>query len=242
MTLSSESESVAGLFDGLVSGPKRYERKFFVTDLSTPEVTAIVTHNPALFREIFHLRQVNNLYLDSPGRGNYVDNVVGAQQRQKVRIRWYGDLLGELAQPTLEVKIKNGLVGFKRSLRLPQLDLAPGFDFRNWLDLLRLTDLPDCLCAWLSAYEPTLLNRYSRRYFLSDDGRFRATIDSTMQFGLVAPGINSLARWADPRPDTVLELKYDPDYDLDASEVTIHFPFRITKSSKYVTGIDLLYN
>ena len=37
--------------------------------------------------------------------------------------------------------------------------------------------------------------------------------------------------------NTVVELKYDPEAEEDARWVSSHFPFRMTKSSKYVNGI-----
>ena len=36
----------------------------------------------------------------------------------------------------------------------------------------------------------------------------------------------------------ILELKYDQEHDFGASHITSSFPFRITKSSKYVSGVE----
>ena len=41
-------------------------------------------------------------------------------------------------------------------------------------------------------------------------------------------------------PYSILELKYGHAKDDEASEITKHFPFRLTKSSKYVLGISKL--
>ena len=222
----------------LLESEARYERKFYVTELSPLEMLALIRHNPAVFREIFYKRFVNNLYLDTPDLRFYNENVVGADQRQKVRIRWYGDLLGEISQPTLEIKIKSGLIGTKRSYRLPPLQMKPGFKFVDWLALLRKSEVPDCLCSWLAQYQPSLINRYARQYFLSADKAFRATIDSEMCFGSLGRMADTLLRWAEGCPHTVMELKYPPEFEPAAADITSVLPFRVTKSSKYVNGIE----
>lgn len=240
MAVSAFRETSEGRFDGLTFGQPRYERKYYITGLLMPEVEAVAKHNPAVFREIFSKRYVNNLYLDLPGRRNYFDGVIGAQERQKVRIRWYGDFSGDIEKPTLEVKLRNGLVGWKRSYPLPPFRIDSGFSFRAWLQEIRREPIPECLGAWLSSYEPTLVNRYVRKYFQSYNKRFRLTIDSELSYGAVGKGYNALIRWANC-PDTVLELKYPPDLDLEAAEISASFPFRVTKSSKYIMGIETLW-
>ena len=37
----------------------------------------------------------------------------------------------------------------------------------------------------------------------------------------------------------VIELKYEEQFDNQTDRITQYFPFRLTKSSKYVTGVDL---
>lgn len=41
----------------------------------------------------------------------YQDNLIGISDRMKVRIRWYGALLGLIEEPVLELKIKRGFLG-----------------------------------------------------------------------------------------------------------------------------------
>ncbi|MFT6321967.1 MAG: hypothetical protein ACJAT4_002902 [Granulosicoccus sp.] len=40
--------------------------------------------------------------------------------------------------------------------------------------------------------------------------------------------------------DVVMEMKYDVDDDQEAGKVSSAFPFRLTKNSKYVNGVDHL--
>ena len=96
----------------------RFERKFFVSSLTTSHVQAIIKNHPSLFRETFPTRQINNIYLDTLDMSHYWDNVAGVSKRVKVRIRWYGELFGEITSPVLEFKIKNNSVGTKVSFSL----------------------------------------------------------------------------------------------------------------------------
>ena len=89
----------------------RYERKFFITSLSKYEAVALVKLNSAMFTEIFHHRFVNNIYFDSFRLNNYHENVAGDSRRIKIRVRWYGELFGDIERPVLEIKIRNGLLG-----------------------------------------------------------------------------------------------------------------------------------
>ena len=47
------------------------------------------------------------------------------------------------------------------------------------------------------------------------------------------------ARHRDSRT-SILELKHDPEWADRAAEIAARLPFRMTKSSKYVQGVDLL--
>ncbi len=38
----------------------------------------------------------------------------------------------------------------------------------------------------------------------------------------------------------IMEVKYDEKYENNANYITDNFPFRLTKSSKYVAGLQLL--
>ena len=87
----------------------RYERKFFIDNMSKRKVESIIKLNPANFKEIYKERIINNIYLDSLSKNSYTDNIDGNMERTKSRIRWYGSSFGEIANPILEFKIKKGL-------------------------------------------------------------------------------------------------------------------------------------
>ncbi len=210
----------------------RFERKFFITQLSSLDIEYIIKVNPAIFSEIFNKRNVNNIYFDTLNLDNYLENIEGEKNRKKIRIRWYGDLFGYIKYPVLELKVRNGQLGKKLSYPLKSFSLNHDEDFTKLLN-------KECLenpLVDLKSLKPTLLNRYSRKYFLSSDKKFRITLDDKQLFyGLY--GQNFLKNKSLDRDSVILELKYGEEEDNNSSKITNSFPFRLTKSSKYVSGI-----
>lgn len=213
----------------------RYERKYVVPFHMEPNLELILCRSRYGFREIFSERTVNNVYFDTSMFRFYHENMQGVSDRKKVRIRWYGN--GRLTGPCrLEIKRKVGLVGTKtvHPLVLSGEDIMR-FDFLDGLSL------PQELRFELGEIRPTLFNRYKRRYFLSADGRFRATIDKGLRY--CHPGAwNSENAMGSSDGVSVLELKYERDADPDAAYVTADIPLSLSKKSKYVTGISVVYD
>ena len=219
----------------------RYERKFLTDQLDERQVRALVGRHPALFFQPYPPRYVNNLYLDGAALENYWDNVGGAADRQKVRIRWYGELHGRIDRPVLEFKIKRGLVGTKELYPLPGFDFGAGFRPDVWPELLAGAELPPHLRPYLRRLEIVLCNRYARRYYATRDHRFRLTIDSELCYYQVRPAGTTFRRRFNDYRNVVVELKYAPELDRPAERVAGFFPFTVTRNSKYVTGIERVY-
>jgi hypothetical protein len=216
----------------------RYERKFVIFDLGVAEMEAVIRFHPAVFSEIYHPRTVNNVYLDTPSLEHYHANVRGIAQRVKCRIRWYGKSVGPIARPTLELKRKQGLLGSKESHPLQPFDLDDRFDARH---VLEKSDLPATLRCDLAPLHPTLLNRYRRRYFLSHDRKYRLTLDSELAFRTVGPGVSRFPAWRPADGRLVVELKFGFGGEAGATRIATRFPFRLTRCSKYVLGIETLF-
>ncbi len=217
----------------------RYERKFVSTSLLHEEMATMIHLNPAGFHEIYASRNVNSLYLDTPDLLYYQRNLDGVSQRSKVRIRWYGDLLGYVEEPFLEIKTKSGLIGGKMRLPLAPIMIDGALDTHIIHEGLLNSDLPDYVRILVESLEVSLLCRYGRHYYLSADGKFRATLDQGLQF---IPILASLNPWRDHPIDPttrVLEVKYHPDEDTQVRDVVKFFPFRLRSFSKYVVGVGL---
>jgi hypothetical protein len=130
------------------------------------------------------------------------------------------------------------MVSGKAGHALPKLAINGGC-LRSLLTRnFEAAELPPVLRLALQHMEPTLLNRYRRHYFLSHDGRFRLTVDSELQFaGVQADGRRTLFP-AVAAAVVVIELKFGPEFD--ACLVTNTLPFRVSRFSKYVAGIQTI--
>lgn len=216
----------------------RYERKLVVATADTTAVCSLVKRHPALFRELFPPRVIDNIYLDTPSLAAYRDNFEGNPDREKVRVRWYGEYFREVPDGVLEIKMKRGTVGLKRRFAMPPFSVDEHLGAHALCSLVRTVEgLPSSARALIDTLEAASGNAYRRRYFLSADGRFRATVDDRLTF-------MSVARRRGPRvcgrvfDRVVLEIKYHRESDGDADRVCSWFPFRIVRQSKYVSGID----
>ena len=215
----------------------RFERKF-VVGLNEHNAELLVKYNPGNFSEIFNSRNVNNIYFDTPQLSFYNENVIGAGNRKKIRIRWYGDLKGHISQPILEYKIKHGLAGEKKSFKIDAFDFNDSTTAQNVIDCILNSDVPQWVKFEIELLVPKLVNQYSRKYFLSSDRKFRITIDKNIcyySFGNLYQHFNSLFQDSE---NIILELKYDSNLDKQAHYITNTLPFRMGKNSKYVNGIE----
>jgi SPX domain protein involved in polyphosphate accumulation len=218
----------------------RYERKFVVSDLHYSGILQAVRIHPAAFVVIFHPRYINNIYLDSNELDFFYDNVSGKGSRKKARIRWYGDLTGLINKPVLEFKVREGFLGNKLSFPLKPFRVDETLKMDDLKKVFAESDLPEWAYEVLQYLNPSLLNRYSREYFSSFDEKFRLTIDSDLSYHAIEPTHNTFLR-SYRGDDFIVEVKYDFANDKDADFVTNNLPFRLTKSSKYVNGMELLY-
>lgn len=220
----------------------RYERKFLVEDLMPFQVAMLIKQHPRMFYAPYPPRYVNNLYLDTPDMVNYFDNVDGSAHRRKVRVRWYGEPFGEITRPMLEVKVKDGLVGTKHTYPLSPFRMDTRFCNQAFGDILESSDLPPEARLVLRSLDVVLFNRYYRYYYATHDGDFRVTLDTELEFykvnGLFG---NQFAHRQLNGRDVVVELKYEIEQEMQANRVAGFFPFRMTRNSKYVQGIERVY-
>ena len=220
----------------------RFERKFIIPERLTHSIEEVVKSNSALMRNIFPPRFINNIYFDNPRFKSFFENIDGVSERMKTRIRWYGNLKGKIKKPVLEFKQKHGLTGSKSSIALPSFDLKdiyrPGFLsslFQNSNLDMRKKDL-------MLSLTPSLINRYQRKYFLSFDQKFRVTLDNHLKYYPVSSPEQLSSCGLKDSLSMIMELKYSPIYQLESNNITQEFPFRVIKNSKYVRGIQIIYN
>jgi SPX domain protein involved in polyphosphate accumulation len=236
----SAVERIAG-YTPLQTG--RLERKCQVEDLTMHQIQSIIKLHPKLFHSPYPPRFVNNLYLDTNELDNYFANVFGYPNRRKVRIRWYGELFGETRQPVLEIKIKEGMVGQKRAYPLSSMRIDHSLRDEVVQQIIANSDLPLPVRLDLKNLRMILINRYYRHYYVSEDRNFRVTLDTDLSYfkanyAYRNPYLHSQKNYS----RIIVEIKYDKELDGAANRVINYFPFRITRSSKYVEGVERVYH
>ncbi|WP_339626220.1 VTC domain-containing protein [uncultured Maribacter sp.] len=232
--VKAASKNLKDLFYNL-----RFERKFIYIGQDVDDIIkTVVLGNKFCFREIYHRRRVNSMYFDDNNRTFYTMNVSGDGIREKYRVRWYGDDFALLSNPTVEIKKKFGEAGDKYSYKIKDLSLdLKDYSVDEICNLIYTNIKEPKLSTKFGFIFPTLYNSYDRRYFLSDCGKFRITIDYNMIFY----NPNSCQFQASERSleDVILELKYNTVDDNEGREVSQEFGTRLSKNSKYVRGYEM---
>lgn len=211
----------------------RYERKYRIEGLALPLILQSLRLHPASLRPIFSERQVNNIYFDTPGLITYKDNVAGLSQRKKYRVRWYADKVWQIEDPKLEIKTRNMELGNKETLPIDNFHLS---------NLNKLSKTVNSLCPQAGGMLcPVLLNSYRRLYFETSDRQFRLTLDYDLRYTPLLYTTYLYRHHYTESNVCILEIKYDTAFDDFSDRITQYLPYRRTKNSKYVTGIELCY-
>jgi hypothetical protein len=149
-------------------------------------------------------------------------------------------MLGEVKRPVLEFKIKRGMVGAKDAFELKPFAVETGMGAEAVFQSIAGSDLPAEALRALHGYEPVLLNRYQRKYFISADRLYRITVDWNLDYYRFDRHANTFRCRRHDRESTVVELKYSGEIDRIDDRVAGYFPFRVTRMSKFVTGMHLV--
>lgn len=214
----------------------------FIENISRSQVETLVKVHSAFFKEIFYSRRVNNVYFDNINFDNFQDNIIGNMNRLKYRIRWYGEIYGEISKPKLELKIKKGLVGSKITFPLNKFVLYKGINISNIRNIvLDSKEVEPQVKEKIRSQLPVILNSYSRTYFESLDKKFRITIDDDQSFYKVNTFDNTFVNNINDKGNVILEIKYNKEDDILANKIIKELPFRISKSSKYSRGVEMFY-
>jgi len=218
----------------------RYEKKFVISELELQELEHLIKSNSVMFSEIFHERTVNNIYLDSYDFRNYNENLDGVSQRLKIRIRWYGEIFTIIQDPVLELKMKCNELGKKWSFPLKSFSFDKNFSLELLQQIFSKSNLPAGLAEKLKSYHPTLLNSYTRKYFVSASKKHRITLDRNQVFLRIREQNNLFNEKIVNKDEYILELKYSSKDYRETESILQELPLRVIAHSKYVEGIKLL--
>ena len=93
-----------------MSSDYRYEIKFVLDNAGLADAMQWLYTNTTANKS-YNNRMVNSIYFDDVNFSSVRDNLAGIAQRNKLRLRWYGNQKNSL--PIFEVKTKNGRLGKK---------------------------------------------------------------------------------------------------------------------------------
>ena len=172
---------------------------------------------------------------------HYFDNVAGISQRRKIRVRWYGDMKGYIANPILEFKKKAGFYVKKQGYLMNGFTVDDEVTPMVLSDAFRRSNLPEEVLTKCCEMAPVFFNRYLRKYYISACKRFRLTLDINMELYEFTKINNHFSKKYVDRETIIFELKYDKESIVDAESITDWFPFRITRNSKFVQGMEMIY-
>ncbi len=223
----------------------RFERKFVLDNADLERaIESLVFTSEFGFKEVFERRKVNNIYFDDANSSCYYENVSGDGWRRKYRIRWYGDDFFSIRKPTLEIKKKFGEVGDKISFKMPDFEADLSKFSADQINTKVLNYFKNNNSEGYNAFlhlSPKLYNSYERRYFLSFCERFRITLDYNMEYYNPNYGLYFNENMVDT-DEIILELKYETQHDGLSRVLSQKIYERLSKNSKYVRGVDLVYH
>lgn len=211
----------------------RFELKCATDAGAWSKLRAALWTDRACLRRLFPERVVQSIYLDTDRGRALFENLSGQSNREKWRVRWYGDD-AELVTAQLEHKVRENAMGWKEVFALSHpiaVEDMERADFRDALD----ERLEPHVRERLHGLVPAQWIRYTREYFTSADRRLRVTLDRDLKsYDLrVNPTIDRRT----PTPLArvlVLEVKCEPEYLDRARELVGRLPVPVGRSSKFV--------
>lgn len=205
----------------------RVEKKFVFGKYTEDFLKKILITNG--FAKYFVPRQISSIYLDTLNFDFAKDNINGVSRRKKIRFRWYND---DYSKIYLEEKNKQNFFVKK--------NISKAIDFVNQKDLVQNLKKYFLNLDKINNnfnYQFVLKTNYLRSYWISNDKKIRATIDTNLN---TSP-INNLSRRLELN-ETILELKFSPSNENFFRNLFIqnNFNLRSKKYSKYLQSFYIL--
>jgi len=215
----------------------RYEIKFVLNEAALAGFLSWMYLNTSC-REKYPARTVNSVYFDDINFKSVRDNLTGAANRMKTRLRWYQSENNHLiSTPVWEQKLKSGRLGAKDTVKLHNFgDVIHNFPISEIISLIK-HELPENHSSTYDYLIPTLGVSYLR-YYYEDFRGLRVTIDKNIRFRShfsMSEPLNKNCHIS--YGSKIIELKFDPLLKNEVSELIR--PLRLTpvRHSKYLTGL-----
>ena len=213
-----------------MNNDSRIERKFIIGLTNNDFFEKILKLN--CFHNPYKNRTVNSIYFDTNDYSFLRANIDGISFRKKIRIRWYNNDFNNLF---FEEKVKRNFLVSKKIKKINFLFNIKSF--QDSLDKYLNSEINNNSID--SNYKIVLKTNYKRSYWLSNDKKIRATIDTKLK---TSPGYDLGKNIY--LSDSILEFKYLPRYENYFRNFfkEIESGLRAVKYSKYVRSFFELNN
>ena len=205
----------------------RIEKKFILGKYEEDFVQKILLRSG--FKKLFAPRKVSSIYLDTINYNFVKDNINGVSKRKKIRFRWYNN---DYTNIYLEEKNKQNFLVKKKFRKVFKFD-----ENINFIENLKSYFLSLKRFNKNYNFKFILKTSYLRTYWISNDRKIRATIDSN----IIASPINDLNRNLNLN-ETILEFKFSPISEKNFRNLfhNYNLNLRSKKYSKYLQSFLLL--
>jgi len=210
---------------------KRFERKWLFKNNDYLTLINSLTRSKLFFRNQFPLRNVNSIYFDTHDYISIRQNLDGVSNKRKIRIRWYGEK-DVLTKPIIEIKSKKGFETKKESIPIKELDNLKLISIKN---LKTIQDKLNLKLKQKKIIYPVLTTHYEREYFISSNGKIRATVDYNLK-SIFLSNLSQIDIIKNFKNICILELKYSTGLDKYVREHLKEISLRLSKNSKFVNS------
>ena len=221
-------------------GNLRYERKYIIPKYLEGYIYALIQGTSDQFYEEFNSRKVNSIYYDTDDFLLASHNINGSSNRYKFRLRNYNSNLNCFDNSILEIKYKKGSLGYKNLIKCKtNLNFNPQELLKN---LFIIESIPQELVEFFNKLIPVLFVSYQRNYYRSYNSKYRITLDTKISYQAI-DFLMSEKPLITPNPFedniSILEIKYDSQFEESSFIKDLFLPLRLSKNSKYVRGLTI---
>lgn len=206
----------------------RSERKWKIDNKNFFQLVNALKKSNFFFKEHYYPRIINSIYYDDSFNSSVHQNLNGEYYKEKNRLRWYGNK--KYAEEIIfEVKKKFGNTStkVKHILFDKKIALDDNFIFKTYLKLIE--SFPSKI-----RLKPKTMTKYLRYYYLSNDKKIRATIDTNISYLKILENKFSCERFVEDK--IILELKYKTKHDELLRKNLNLKNLRLSRNSKFINS------
>ena len=214
----------------------RYEIKFILDNAGLSDAMQWLNGDTTA-NKAYNDRRVNSIYFDNVDFSSARDNLAGISQRNKLRLRWYGNQNNSL--PFFEVKKRKGRLGYKTSYPIKSIrDNLLNINIDK-ITSKCINDLATNNIVFDEHLTPTLQVNYEREYYETYNG-IRITIDHNIKFSDTQLHTKLNNNYFFSYPNKVMEIKFKPNMKEEVSELIRPLHITPKRHSKYLIGLAML--